>query len=667
MIPILIDFESRSRIALDETSAPVYAAHESTDVLCMGYSVDGSEPEVWRPGEPFPFTIGEWQDAYFLAYNAAFELAVWNGCCVRKYGWPDLHPRQIHCLQANAAYAGLPRKLAQLSKPLALAELGKDDKGHKNMLRLCKVVGGTLDGREYLGGAFDDSPERHQRNYDYCLQDIVAEAQVHRLTAPLPAAERELWLANHEINLRGVPIDRAFCRMAQAIVKIEQAKLAIQLGDLTGIPDVTPTDLPKLKGWLAEQDIPAWPRTKNGLPQLDNDTVVDALAGKLGPLPDPVTKLLEIRQLTNNSSVAKYTSFLNYATDDDRCQYTHAYYQAGPGRFAGRGPQPQNLPKLDEKTLDDRLQLADRLAGMESPHDAHRHLTDAYEDGPITTLAGMVRLAVKARPGHVLIVSDWSAIEMRMLHWLAGDEHTLQQIRDYDAGKGEEPYKLAAGMMYGKPASEVTKAERQHGKVMILGCGYLQGAEKFQTFCAGYGIEMEFDRAREIVQLYRRSYPLVKRFWYAINKAATNAITKGGRHRVGYLEYYMTGSTLNCRLPSGREIKYWDATVIEGAFGPEVEAINPQTGARRPVSTPILVENADQGASRDLLAAALLRCRAEGLPVVMHIHDEIVCEVLEAEANSALKRLQDIMCDSPPWAMGLPVATGGGTSVRYTK
>jgi DNA polymerase bacteriophage-type len=424
-------------------------------------------------------------------------------------------------------------------------------------------------------------------------------------------------------------------------------------------------DLPKLKVWMEGQEgTRGWPRSKNGLPKMGNDVVTDALAGKLGPLPNAVREMLTIRQLSRDAAVAKYSAFLNHEVGG-RCHNTHVYYQAGPGRFAGRGPQPQNLRRLDKGTLEDRLKLADILSDAKDVGHYRGWLID--RDGVIPTLGGMVRLAVCAKPGHVLVVRDYSAIEMRVLHWLAQDEHTLQTIRDYDNGKGGEPYKLAAASMYSKPVAEVTSDERQQGKILILGSGYMAGAATLQAFAAGYGVNLTMEQAQDMVQLYRRSYPLVKRMWYALGKAAVSVVKKGGRKTVGHVDFYLTGHTLNARLPSGRELKYYDAQVIDGAYGEEIECTDPRGGGRRVIGLPILVENIDQATSRDLLADALLKCRAEGLPVVLHVHDELVVEAPESEAEKVGDRLRDIMESPPSWAAGLPVATSGGYHKRYIK
>lgn len=697
MIEVVGDFETRSRLILGKTSlkrgshstvddpapggtnAYKYAAHPSTEVLCFGYSVDGWPEEIWRPGLPFPFA-DEWPNILLRAQNAEFEWAIWNCCCARLYGWPKLEPHQIECIAARACYYGLPRKLDLIGQTLGLGHMAKDQEGHRNMLLLSKPKGAKVRGCELVGGKFDDTPARHARNEQYCRQDVVTERIVRRICPPMPENLRRLWHVHREINERGVPVDVGLCKTAVRLVNMENARLGKQLEKITGIEGITPDDTPKLKAWLGQRGTitPDWPRTKptknfpNGQPVLNKEVVPAALAGEYGELPDDVRKVFEIRELSADAAVAKYSSILRYE-QEGRCRGCHAFYTAGTGRFSGVGVQVQNQRRLepDEDWLADRLDVADQLPGLLEGC-AEKELN--ARGGVIPTLGGMVRLAICAKPGHVLVVVDWSAIEMRMLHWLAGDERTLEQIRAYDNGVGVEPYKLAAAEMFGVKAEDVTKAQRQQGKVRVLGCGYMTGANKYQSFAKQYGLDLPMDVCQEHVQGYRRSNPFVKRFWYALGKAAVAAVKDGGRHRVGYLEYYMTGHTLNCRLPSGRELKYYDAKIIDGKYGEEVEAIDmqkPKKGGggagRRAISMPILTENADSGACFDIMAEAHLKAHDAGLPVVLHVHDEICIESPESKADEHLRTLQDIMKDVPGWARGLPLAVSGGYHRRYTK
>jgi DNA polymerase len=319
------------------------------------------------------------------------------------------------------------------------------------------------------------------------------------------------------------------------------------------------------------------------------------------------------------------------------------------------------------------VELADEIAAAVNRKREGQDIRTIYrklrntERGVIPTLGAMVRMGVCAPKGEKLVVCDYSSIEMRKLHWLAGDELMLRQIRDFDNGKGYDPYIVAAADITGKKITEVTDDDRQLGKVQKLGCGYMQGAEKLQAFAEeSYGVILTLERSNEIVQLYRRSHPKVRGFWYALGKAACKAVTTGKPRQCEFVEFYMVGYTLVCRLPSGREMKYYNARVVQGQYGDEIESVQVTNGIRRTVGLPILVENVDQGSSRDLLADALLKCQKEHLPVVLHVYDEIVLRVKEDDDKSG-PLLRQIMRDTPSWAKGLPVDAKLGEHRRYTK
>ena len=198
-------------------------------------------------------------------------------------------------------------------------------------------------------------------------------------------------------------------------------------------------------------------------------------------------------------------------------------------------------------------------------------------------------------------------------------------------------------------------------------CGYLAGAATFAAFCQGYGIDMPLDRAKTLVQDYRRANPIVKSFWYRLGKAAINAVKHPGKvFECGIVSWLMPGHTLTCRLPSGRKLNYYAPKIVRGMHGDEIEAIDQRNGLRRTVSLPTVVENVDQAISRDLLADALIKCDADNMPVVLHVYDEIVVEVDENDDKIG-DQLSAIMRDRPSWASDLPVDVDGGSHRRYIK
>lgn len=656
MYEALIDFETRSRLSLKHTNCYKYAAHPSTQALCMAYSIDDGPRKVWRLGEPFPLA-DIWPYVYFPSFNAEFELVIWRLVCTPKLGWPELKPSQVECLQARAAYTGLPRKLEIVGSVLGLGEHGKDKAGNLNMLRLCKPLKGKLIGCEYVGGRFDDNDERHNRNAVYSCNDVETEQLVKHQTVPLPKAERRLWLVHQKINERGVPVDLNLCRNASQLVLMEQKQLCKELLEVTDGEVRTPNCLEKFKDWLTAQDYK--------LLCMQEETIEWALAGKSGVMPPKVKQALTIRKLYRNSAVTKYQAVLNHAEADAYCRAAHVFYKAGPGRFAGAGVNFLNLTRLNEDLIPQWVTLADRLseATQIAPFYEELSATKQFDKagclisgGVIPTLGAMVRMAVCSHPGKVLISCDYKSIEMRGLHWLAGDAKMLQSIRDFDNGIGEEPYKIAAANIFEKDVKDIVKAERQCGKVQILGCGYMTGAAKFQAFAeSAYGIVMTLERAKEIVDNYRKSNPIVVKLWYSLGKAVIRCVRNRRTTQVGLLEFNMDGDTLDCRLPSGRLLKYYKAGLEDGPYGDELVAVDQRSGGRRAIGLPTIVENMVQATCRDLLADALVKGNRANLPIVLHVYDSAMAEVPGETAIQDGQTLLDIMRDTPKWAVGLPV------------
>lgn len=657
MINVVFDFETRSRCSLKHTNNYKYAAHPSTEVLCASYSVDGGSVELWTPGTEFPFA-DVWPEVTLEAFNNEFELNIWNGVCVPKYGWPELSPKQVSCLQARAAYAGLPRKLETVAKNIGLHKQGKDPVGHRIMVALAKPMRGKLKGCEIHGGKFDETPAKHRSNERYCLQDTHVEKIVGRICPALPKREQILWRAHERINRRGVPIDLAFAKNAAELVQRENDRLNAQLMDFAGIK--SHNCLTKGKSgwkWLKSRGFPAH--------DLTEQTLDFALEGGLGELDPLVIEALNIRKLCRDSSASKFAAMVCHADADSRCRGAHVFYKAGPGRFAGAGVNFLNLRRLSKKEIPAQLELADKISTATDLDALHEEL-QATAKGTVPTLGKLPRLAVCAGPGKKLVVRDYAAIEMRILHWMADDEIVMKELRDFDAGIGADPYKIAAAMILRKKVADIDDDMRQFGKLYRLSCGYLTGAGKLQgTAEDTYGITITQEQSKNIVQLYRRSNPKVVKLWYAIGDAVIAAVD-GRPTDVGPASYYMKGGALCCRLPSGREMKYWAPAIVEGSFGPELEAIDQRSGARRPVSLPVLVENQDQAIGRDLLRETLITCESENLPTVLHVYDEGVLEVDEDDTESGT-RLQQIMSTTPRWAAGLPIAASGDEHRRYIK
>lgn len=645
---VVIDFETRSRVDLSSTNSFVYGSDESTEVLCLAWSSVGSDDvRLWLPGEPFPFAEN-WPHYAFWTFNAEFELAIWNGTCVR-YGWPELKPEQVFCLKAESSFFGLPRHLSGVCEWLELGEESKSADSRRLINTYCKPKSSHKQNGRFVGGTFLPTPPEM---YDYCKQDVTAELAVRNRVPRLSKFERKLWLVHYDINRRGVPVDLKLCHNACVLFDMEKNRICEDLQKITDGFVSSPNQVQKIREFAAKHGVPLESLTKKSV---DDVLLTDEV-------PENVKTVLELRGLSRDAAAAKYPAILRHASPDGRCRMAHVFYEAGTGRWSASGVNFLNLRRLPA----DASFLAAKADMLSKTSDV---ATVAHDLQPIIpTLGAMVRMAVCASPGNTLVVCDFASIEMRVLHWLAGDSATLRQISDFDCGRGEDPYKLAAAQIYGKPASAITKDERQSGKVLMLGCGYLSGAEKFLKFCNQYGIQLTAEESYRLVQLYRRSYPAVTRFWKVLGSAAVNAVkNRGRRYEAGRISFCATAGALAMRLPSGRVLHYLRPTLTQGAYGDEIEVFDVRANRRKALSLPMLVENADQATSRDLLAGALVKCSKHGLNVVLHVYDEIVVEAPESRADETCSLLRQLMQEPPSWAAGVPIAASAGHGRRYAK
>lgn len=300
---------------------------------------------------------------------------------------------------------------------------------------------------------------------------------------------------------------------------------------------------------------------------------------------------------------------------------------------------------------------------------------------PLAVISDCLRAMITAAPQHDLVAADFANIEGRVLAWLAGEEWKLEAFRAFDAGQGADLYKLAYARAYGLEPHDVTKDQRQVGKVMELALGYQGGVGAFQTMARGYGVRITDEQADEIKTRWREAHPQTKQFWRTLERSAIAAVEQPGRvTKAGRILFRKAGSFLLARLPSGRSLCYpyprtvekrlpWNDENGEPATGQalEYDGVDPVTKAWGPTDTygGKLAENVTQAVARDVLAAALLRLEQHGYAIVMHVHDEIVAEIPENQGS--VEEMERIMEETPAWAEGLPIATEGWRGKRYRK
>lgn len=681
MTLLFLDFETRSILDPEKVGLDNYSKHPTTDAWCVGLAFDDAPVQIvtdfigvrdgwraWKVPAPDHFLGHVQSGGIVIAHNAAFELAIWNNIMVPRYGWPELKPEQCVCTMAMAYAMALPGALDNAAAAVGL-EHQKDQAGHRLMLQMAKprayapITQPEHANDPNYGIVWWDDPERLQRLYAYCKQDVEVERALYKRLRPLSPAERKLWVLDYKINQRGIPIDIPSVKKAIKLVDQEAERLNGEIRRITDNFVGFTTEVARLTEWVRSQGV--------NIPGLAKADVLDALA--LEDLPESVRAALLVRQEAGKSSNKKLNTMLAVASNDGRVRNTMQYHGAATGRWAGRTIQPHNMPRPRE------------VMDANCTADAIEHLEDAayldtFYGAPLTVVADCLRGFIAAPPGKELIAVDFANIEGRVLAWLAGEEWKLQAFRDYDAGTGPDLYKLMASRIYGVKVSAVTKDQRQTGKVAELACGYQGGVGAFQTMAKTYFVKVPDDTAESIKQKWRDIHPAIKNYWYGLENAAVAAVkTPGLVTATGapgrQVRFRKAGSFLWCELPSKRLLCY---------PYPELEEVVAPWGGTRDGLTykavglnkkwerchtygGSLAENVTQAVARDLLAEAIVRLEGRGFQTIFHVHDEVVVEIDAHAPVSMLGNVERIMAATPTWAAGLPIAVEGWRARRYRK
>jgi DNA polymerase len=637
VVAISIDFETYSECDIKTAGGYNYAAHPTTEVLCMAWAIDDEEPQLWTPDQPFPTRLYDeiFGGAELWAWNAAFERAVWTHCVAPRADAIGIEPDQWNDTAALAAALALPRALGQCAQVLGLAEQ-KDTRGRYLIQRLCQPYRGERRSDQHL---LDEL-------YAYCKQDVLTERAIKRYVQqykPMNVTEREVWLLDQEINWRGVGIDVPNVENALDLIVATAERLNASVAEITD---------GALTGVGSRAQVMAWCRDQGyKLDGYDKSAILAALADPA--LPDNVRQVLEVRRTLGKASTSKYQAMQNLAGSDDRARGVFWYHGAQTGRWAGRGFQPQNLPR---PAFDD----ADTCVKLFEHRDPE--LLEVLYGDPMVALSSCLRSMIVPEAGNRLLVVDFNAIEARVLAWLAGEQEPLDVF-----ATGQCIYCHAATSIYGRTITKADKDERQIGKVAVLALGYQGGVGAFQTMAKAYRVEIEDELADDIKVRWRKANKKIVRFWYDLETAATSAVRHTGTSfSAGPITFKCHGEFLFAKLPSGRRLAYYQPRL--GNNGLEFYGTDSRLGGRwSKLSTygGKLAENVTQAVARDLLADALLRVEAAGYPVVLHVHDEIVAEV--PKDFGSLTEFERLICEVPEWATGLPIAVEGFECERYKK
>lgn len=722
---------------LGAVGAAVYAEHPSTEVLSLAYNLkDGVGPRLWLPGMPPPEDLFAHIVAGGLleAWNSAFEWHIWHNVCRGRMGWPELPFEQLRDAMAKARAFSLPGALGKAADVLQVADQKIAD-GGRLLNKFSKPRNPTKNDDRRRNHPYDpDHAEDAGKLYDYNLGDIKAESAVSAVIPDLSPSELELWLLDQRINFRGVSIDRDALANCKAIIEQAYEKYTAELQALTGGVVKGASEIQKLSGWLGGQGV--------RMDSLDADSVDNKLrkfklfdgiqktgeipedahpvdvevALELGQLPNAqaVRRVLEIRSSLGAASVKKLFAIDRRVSKDGRLRDLFAFCGADrTGRFAGRGPQPQNLPNSGPKVLRcDPVSGCGRHYGphldacpwcsapgwasesaewgIEAVEDALavikygllQHVETVFGDA-VAAVSGCLRGLFSAAPGHDLICSDYSAIEAVVLAALAGEEWRLEVFRTHG-----EIYEMSAAKITGIPFEEFKRHKEETGdhhpmrkkvgKVAELASGYQGGYGAWLAF--GADKHLEEQEIRDAIKAWRNESPSIVKFWYGLEDAAVAAVQNPGQcYQFRGLTFGVKDDVLYCQLLSGRKLCYhaprlhpdvtpWGKQVLKLTYmGWNTDYKKGPTGwLRLDTYGGKLCENVVQATARDILTHALVNVEKAGYSVVLHIHDEIVSEVPEGTGD--VDEFERIMATLPAWCADWPIkAAGGWRGKRYRK
>ena len=644
-----IDIETYS--SRDLTESGVYRYSEAPDfaVLLFAYSVDNGPVQCvdFARGERMPdevFRALDDPEVTKTAWNAAFERI----CLSRHLGLDTpLDPAQWKCTMVRAARMGLPLSLGQCGEVLRLSD-GKMSEGRALIRFFC------MPGRNGVRHMPDDAPERWETFKRYCIRDVEVEqallAKVRRLE---PADfDEELYIADQEINDRGVLIDRELVDNAARFDTEYKAELLKEAQRITGLEN--PNSAMQIKDYLK--------RTTGQTFASIGKSILDDIERALAYWPDAL-RVMALRREMAKTSNRKYAAMQACVCDDGRI---HGLLQfcgaARTGRWAGRLVQVQNLPQNHLPDLDYARTLV-KAGDLEEFEMNYANVTQV--------LSELIRTAFVAPPGHVLHVCDFSAIEARVIAWIAGESWVLDIFRN-----GGDIYCATASQMFGVPVEKHGRNSelRQKGKISVLALGYGGGVAALEAM-GGSRLGLTEYEERETVKLWRNANPRIVRLWSIVEKAAVTAIKTHGTvpiHR-GMTVGFRWGMLL-ITLPSGRTICYPRARVgkeyDDGWRGDheviEYEGLNQTTKKWEVMRTygGKLTENIVQATARDILGVVMLRARRENLPVVFHVHDEII---VEAPADRPLSDVEALFSEPIDWCRDLPLKGAGYSTPYYLK
>ncbi len=684
-----LDFETLSLCDLKLCGAEVYSEDPSTEIICLVYKWENFY-HMWWPGCEFDVHLSRLAAdpaVHFVAHNAAFEQAIWRNRMVALHGFPPIPVERWHCTLASCAYKGMRLSLDKVAIDLRLHDR-KDLEGNKLTLGLSKFE----TKKDWMARKPDDVktkkewaklyrpgmnlnplvPEVRERVIEYCKQDVVVEDAVLHRVGLLKGKERQIWMYDQTINQRGVRIDLDFAHACQRIINQVTARLLREFQELTGLAKI---GSPKLLDWCLDQGV--------CLDNLQKKTLAAALeieeddpdptfgyahladeqenwaAETILCLPPIVRRVLEIRQALGGAAIKKIKRMLYCTGSDGRARGLLQYHAAHSGRWGGRLLQPQNFPRDSLKGIDPDVAVQTILSGDPDV------VESAFGLPVLDVISRCLRHALVASSGQTFLVGDYAQIEARIVLALAGQYDKCAVM-----AAGQDVYVDMARSIF---AGEIDKERRQAGKAAVLGLGFQCGASKFQYMAEhNYGVSLPIEQCEAVVETYRKEWaPKVPPLWYEFDRASLHAVEKAQATEAYGVVFKPEGEWLTAALPNGwQKLWYYSPSMGISKFDlPCWTSMQSKLGKwiRVDMYGGLETENVVQALARGLLCAAIDRLERAGFPVVLTVHDEIICEVDKDKADEV--EFSRLMAEPTEWSdrLKIPVAVESWTGTRYKK
>ena len=643
-----IDLETYSDVDLGKCGVYRYVEGDF-HILLFAYAFDDDPVKIvdMACGEKLPQEV---VDAIFdpeiikCAWNAAFERT-----CLSQYFGQQLSPDSWRCSMVHAASLSLPLSLKNAAAVLKTG--AQKDRAGEDLIKYFSV---PCKPTKTNGGRTRNLPEhaleKWQQFKDYCLQDVRAERDIRKVLERFPMQDHEwdFYHLDQRINDRGILIDRQLVEQAITCDMLQSEEMTKKAYELTGLEN--PNSVSQLKSWLEERGIPVDSLGKKDVAAMISD--LDKHSTDQEAL-----DMMKLRLQMAKSSVKKYQAADRYICKDGRA---HGLFQFSGAqrtqRWSGRGIQIQNLPQNHISTLDEARELV-KMGCFDIVESIYGNTPDI--------LSQLLRTMLIAKPGYEFVVADFSAIEARVLAWLAGEQWRLDAFN-----KGEDIYCASASQMFGVPVVKhgVNGELRQKGKVAELACGY-GGAAGALISMGALSIGLKEEELPDLIDDWRSSNPHIVQFWWDIEKAAIDTINDHKERKVGRIGVQFYANTLWLVLPSGRKLAYIKPKLQPNRFGRMAityEGLGQNNKwCRGETYSGKLVENITQATARDLLAEAMWRMERAGLDIVGHVHDEAILEVPVGAVT--VDDVVKIMSVNPDWADGLPLNAAGYSGFYYFK